>query len=320
MRDNRRTRVVLAVLLLTAFTLLTLDIRGGSGSGLRGLGQRVFGPVERAAAAVARPIGDFFDGLTNISSNQAKIAALTAENERLQQEVDGSASDQRRIAELDALLRVAGLGQYRTVPARVVAFGPAQGFAWTVTVDAGTRDGVRADMTVINGQGLVGRVISAGPSSSTVLLLVDPTFDVGARMAGSGEIGNVTGQGRAPLELEVFNQQAQLRSGDQVVTLGVNGGRPFVPGVPIGTVTQVKPTPGALSRTAFLAPYVNFTALDLVGIVIQPPRTNPRDSVLPPVPSPSPTASAGASATPGATTSPGTTPSPGGSPSSSSSP
>ena len=59
-----------------------------------------------------------------------------------------------------------------------------------------------------------------------------------------------------------------------------------MPGVPIGTVTQVKPTPGALSRTAFLEPYVDFTALDLVGIVIQPPRTNPRDSVLPPVPSP----------------------------------
>jgi rod shape-determining protein MreC len=314
MRDNRRTRVVLALLLLTAFTLITLDIRGGSGSGLRGLGQRVFGPVERAAAAVVRPISDFFDGLTNISSNEAKIAELTAENERLQQEVDSTSSDRRRIAELDALLRVAGLGQYRTVPARVVAFGPAQGFAWTVTVDAGTRDGVRPEMTVLNGQGLVGRVISAGPSSCTVLLLIDPTFDVGARMAGSGEIGNVTGQGRAPLELEVFNQQAQLESGDQVVTLGVNGGRPFVPGVPIGTVSQVKPTPGALSRTAFLTPYVNFTALDLVGIVIQPPRTNPRDSVLPPVPSPS------GSATPGATTSPGSTPSPGGSPSSSSSP
>ena len=80
MRDNRRTRVVLALLLLTAFTLITLDIRGGSGSGLRGFGQRVFGPVERAAAAVVRPITDFVDGLTNISSNADKIAALDAWN------------------------------------------------------------------------------------------------------------------------------------------------------------------------------------------------------------------------------------------------
>ena len=127
MRDNRRTRVVLALLLLTAFTLITLDIRGGSGSGLRGLGQRVFGPVERAAAAVVRPVSDFFDGLTNISSNAGEDRrAAPRENQRLQQLVDSTDSDRRRVEELDQLLRVAGLGQYRTVPAqrRRVRRGP----------------------------------------------------------------------------------------------------------------------------------------------------------------------------------------------------
>jgi rod shape-determining protein MreC len=99
MRDNRRTRVVLALLLLTAFTLITLDIRGGSGSGLRGFGQRVFGPVERAASAVVRPITDFIDGLTNISSNADKIAALEADNQRRHESTSDaeakSARDQR---------------------------------------------------------------------------------------------------------------------------------------------------------------------------------------------------------------------------------
>jgi len=314
MRDNRRTRVVLALLLLTAFTLITLDIRGGTGSvgsGLRGLGQSVFGPVERAAAAVVRPVGDFFDGLSNISSNAKKIAALEAQNQQLQQLVDSTDTDRRRAQELDQLLHVAGLGRYRMVPAQVIALSSAQGFAWTATVDAGTRDGVRSDMTVINGDGLVGRVISAGPSTCTVLLMIDPKFDVAARMAGSGEIGNVQGHGQAPVELELFNAQAQVVSGDQVVTLGLSHGRPFVPGVPIGEVTRVKPTPGALDRTAYLQPYVSFTSLDLVGIVTEPPRKNPRDSVLPPVPTPSSTlVTPGSTPSPGSTASPGVLPSP----------
>ena len=309
MRDNRRTRVVLAVLLLTAFTLITLDVRGAGGSGLRGLGQRVFGPVERAASAVVRPIGDFVDGLTNISSNASRISTLEADKARLQAQVDATESDRRRAQELDQLLHVAGLGRYRIVPAQVVALSSAQGFAWTATVDAGTRDGVHAEMTVLNGDGLVGRVISAGPSTCTVLLMIDPTFDVGARMASSGEIGNVQGRGRDPVELELMNPQAQVVAGDQVVTLGVNGGHPFVPGVPIGTVTQVKPTPGALSRTALLRTYVNFTSLDLVGIVIEPPRVNPRNSVLPPVPTPSSAASSSISPSPGSSGTPAVTPS-----------
>lgn len=76
------------------------------------------------------------------------------------------------------LLRVAGAGRYRTLPAQVIAVGPAQGFAWTVTIDAGELDGLEVDMTVINGAGLVGRVVEVGPRTATVVLLVDATTSV----------------------------------------------------------------------------------------------------------------------------------------------
>jgi len=77
------------------------------------------------------------------------------------------------------LLRVAGAGQYRVLPARVVAVGAKQEFSWTVTIDAGTRDGISRDLTVLNGQGLVGRVVEVGPWTSTVLLAVDPRLPAG---------------------------------------------------------------------------------------------------------------------------------------------
>jgi len=49
-------------------------------------------------------------------------------------------------------------------------------------------------------------------------------------------------------------------------------------------VTSVSPSTGVLVRTAAVQPYVDFSSLDLVSVITQAPRTDPRDSVLPPKP------------------------------------
>jgi rod shape-determining protein MreC len=173
----------------------------------------------------------------------------------------------------------------------VIAIGSAQTFSWTVTIDAGTRDGVRADMTVLDGDGLVGRVKTAGPSTATVLLAVDPESSVGVRLEGSLEVGFTTGQGiedDGALDLRLLDGQSTVAPGDRLVTFGSQGDTPYVPGVPVGAVRSVQGSPGSQTRTAVVAPYVDFTALDLVGVVVEPPRSDPRDAVLPPRPASSP--------------------------------
>ena len=291
MRDNPRTRLVFVLLLLTAFTLITLDARGGGTSlldRLRASTQSVFGPIERAAAAVVRPVSDFVDGVGSIGDNQQRISELEQENEALALELRTSELDRNRARELDELLGLAAIGQYRIVPTEVIAVGSARGFLRTVTIDAGSRDGISVDLTVVNGDGLVGRVIEVGSSTATILLLTDPEFVVGVRMAGSMELGTVRGGAAGPMGLELFNPQADLQVGDLMVTLGSRNGRPFVPGVPVGTVVNVRSTPGALTRSADVRTFVDVTTLDLVGVVVEPPRTDPRDSLLPtPTPSPS---------------------------------
>jgi rod shape-determining protein MreC len=306
MRDTRRTRVVLAVLLLTAFTFITLDARGGEGSILdraRETASSVLGPIERAAAAVVSPVADFIEGVTSINSNAEQIDALEAENDELRRQLLTAPLDQSRVDELDGLLRVASLGAYKIVPAQVIAVAAENGYARTVTVDAGTRDGIKRDQTVLNGDGLVGRVIAVGPGTATILLLTDPEFGVGSRLAGSGETGFLEGNGREPLALELYNPQAVVEEGNVVVTVGSPNGKPFVPGVPIGEVTDVLATPGGLSRLAEVEPYAQLTALNLLGIVIEPPRRNPRDALVAPTPAPSASPSS-------STTSPSPSPSP----------
>ena len=151
-------------------------------------------------------------------------------------------------------------------------------------------DGIKVDQTVINGDGLVGRVIEVGPTTATILLLTDPTFTVGARMAGSLEIGAVTGQGVDPLALELFNPQARARSRRPARHVGQSRkDRPFVPGVPIGEVIAVTPTPGALDPIGHGRPFANLTALRSGRRGRRTAAQGPARRVLPRRPRPAPT-------------------------------
>ncbi len=304
MRDSRRARVVLAILIIVSIVLITADERGGL-NGVKHLGSSIFGPPERVTASAWRPVSNFFSNLTRVNSNASKIQQLENQNADLQSRLNNEPYSAARVTELNRLLQIASKGQYRTVPAQVIAIGPAQGLAWTVTIDTGTRDGVQANMTVINGDGLVGRVTTASATVSTVLLIIDPTSKLGARLESSNELGFVTGEGLGSLQYQVLNPSANIAVGQRIVTFGDPNGRPYVPGVPIGTVTKVTGALGSQQRYALVKPFVDFTALDIVGVVIQAPRTDPRDSVLPAKPTPAPTVTVTVTASPTSTSSPG---------------
>jgi rod shape-determining protein MreC len=193
-----------------------------------------------------------------------------------------------------------------------------QGLEDTVTIDVGSGSGVRPDMTVMTADGLVGRVVRVGPATATVLLATDAASTVGSRLEDSKEIGVVQGAGRrglggggaTPLRFQLLNANAPLRPGQRLVTLGSQGERPYVPGVPIGTIERVERSLGSLTRTAYVRPFVHFTTLDVVGVVVAPPKSDPRDAVLPPRPAPKVTPTP----TPTVTPSPGGSPGPSGSP------
>ncbi len=306
--------MVLGVLLVVAVGLITLDHRGFAPVGsLRGAAAAIFGPVERVTADVTQPVAGFFGAVVGAPAANSKIQALQQENLRLRAELNTAQLGTADAAQLSRLLQLGGRGGYRLVAAHVIGIGV--GYEDTVSIDAGTRDGVRTDQTVINEAGLVGRVIQAGRDASTVLLATDASSAVGCRLEGSQEIGVVRGTGKSlsaqgGLRMELLDANAVLQPGQRIVTLGSVGGHPYVPGVPIGVITRVEATPGALTRTAIVRPFASFTALDVVGVVIVPPRHNPRDSVLPPAPSPSASPGSPANAPPGTSSSRSPAPSP----------
>lgn len=268
MRRPSARRPLVALLALTVL-LLVADLAGWSGTGnLRAAGAAVLGPLERVARSGAAGTRD--------------PNAPAAQREAMGFETPQAARALAEAERLSALLESPQTRDAPFVPARVVAVG-AQGPSGPerITVDAGSRDGITTDLTVVSAQGLVGRVVSTGPWTSDVLLVGSADLTVGVRVGRSGTLGALTGAAGArprpagQLSLELV-QRGVVRVGDSVSTMGSVGGRPFVAGIHVGTVSATDPARGQLAPTAAVTPSVDVTTLDIVGVLLSAPRTTPR--------------------------------------------
>jgi rod shape-determining protein MreC len=311
--DSRRTRLVLGVLLIIAIALITLDFRDGGASPARNVGADVFGPIERVTHDVTDPVASLFDSITGGPSAQSTIANLQQENAALRAQLSSAQLSKTARQQLTQLLQL-DAGGYRIIAANVIAAGGD--YSDTVTLDVGRNDGIKPDETVLNGSGFVGTITQVSEDTSTLLLADDASSVTGVQLQGSGEIGAVTGTGKSAsgppmLRLTLFDANAVLEPGQQVDTYASVGDQPEVPGVPVGTVVSVHSSDGSLTQTALVRPFVDFTALGVVGVVVQVPKHNPRTSILP-RPAPTVTITVTPSASSSASLAPGTLPSAGG--------
>lgn len=285
-REIRRRRTILVLVILASFTLIVLDARRSAGSPvepLRHAAAAVFGPLESGATSARQPVDNLRDRFAEVDRLKAENEKLKADNEKLISDLRTTDYARNRATELDRLLKVAP--KYTVTPARVIGMGSAQSFNHTVTIDAGTADGVRADMTVLNGDGLVGRVVRTTEATATVLLIGDRNSTVGGRLNSTMALGFVSGRGEvgssATLDYKLVDLKARPRVGDRIVTWGSSGNAPYVPGVPIGEVTTVTAVQGALGSTAQVKPFVDPSRIDLIGVVTGPPARAPRTTVPP---------------------------------------
>ncbi len=278
---NRPSRALLVALVLACLTLITLDSRDSSpiDPARRAVGE-VFGPAEVATAAAVRPFTAVPHWFRSRDSMQQDLLDLQAENSQLKSDIATQDYDRNRLEEYDGLTTAAHSLGYSLVPARVVGLGPSQSFSRTVTIDAGSDAGVHPDLTVINNDGLVGRVLRVTRTTATVLLIVDSDSVVGGRVGRSMEVGFLHGRGvlgsDGRLDLELVDDTAVPAKHDTVVTWGSEAGGPYVSGVPVGRVVSVYSSLRETAQRAVIDPFVDFGALDLVGVVVPSGTTSDR--------------------------------------------
>lgn len=311
---GNRSRLLLVVLLVTALFFITLDLRGVSlTKGSRSVTQTVLSPVQRTVSSIFSPVGRFFSDIKNFGKTKAELNQIEAQNKSLKTQLALNSDIKGELTQLKGVLDLAGRGNFKVVAARVIARGSASSFSQTITLDVGTSSGVRSDMTVISQDGLVGLVKSATSSSSIVLLMSDPSFKVGVRIARSQGIGVLSGEGSTSYSMTLLDPTGTIKVGDTLLTNGSENNKPFIPGVPVGQVVKVDDLVASLTQTATVESYANLNDLGVVSVILSAPTTAPSTPLVPtpnprvtiyvtPTPTPNPTLSPAATVTPTPTT------------------
>ena len=307
---GNRSRLLLVILLVTALFFITLDLRGVSlTKGSRSVTQTILSPVQRTVSTIFSPVGRFFSDVKNFGKTNAQLQEELALNKLLKSELAMSADTKGQLTQLKSVLDLAGRGNYKVAAARVIARGSASSFSQTITIDAGSSSGIRPNMTVISQNGLIGVVKSTTGSSAIVLLMSDPSFRVGVRIARSQSIGVLSGLGSTSYSLVLLDPAGTIKTGDILVTNGSDNNRPFVPGVPVGVVVGVDSSDGSLTQTATVYSYANLNDLGVVSVILSAPTTAPSQPLLP-TPNPTVTVYVTPAPVPTAPTTAGPTPTP----------
>ena len=300
-----RSRLLLIILIVTSLFLITLDLRGVKIlDGVRSGTQNVLSPFQKAGSTVVSPFRNFFGDVTHLGRTRNEIEKLKADNARLKNQLLQRKSADAELAQLKSVLDLAGRAGYKVLAARVISQGASTSFTQTITIDAGTTSGVRQNMTVVSGEGLVGVVKESYLNSALIMLATDPDFKVGVRIAGTQQIGILSGRGSKRAELQLLDNQQIVKVGDVLLARGSTNNRPFVPGIPVGVISAVDNTAGSIAQTASVMLYPNFSALGVVSVVLSAGKNNPGDALVPaaPQPTPVPTVTIYATPSPTATT------------------
>jgi rod shape-determining protein MreC len=273
---HRRTGYLLLAVLLGQVILISAQVTTPSGT--RVLQAVTFGLFSQVQLGTAR----LFGSVRGIWDGYIALRGQYHENERLQAElmaVRVRLQEQQALAlrgaQLEALLELKGRTSLKTIAADVIAGDATNGVLQRITIDRGSQDGLRKDMAVIGGAGIVGRVIETSLSAAKVQLLIEQEAGAGALLERTGAGGVVQGHDDStelPLKMDFVSNLADVKPGDQVVTSGLDG--IFPRGFPVGEVARAEAGPGLYKRI-WLKPAVDFAALGIVLVVLEPQPQSP---------------------------------------------
>ena len=236
-----------------------------------------------AFAEVQRAMSAGVSGIRRLWGGYVGLRNLSSENEALKKQLAAAQIEvqrQRALADrsrgFERLLNLRDQSSLMTAAAEIIGASATPDFR-TLTIDKGTRDGLRPDMAVISPAGIAGRVVIPSARSAKVQLLVDLNAAAGAIVARTRAQGVVVGVGGDRLRMDYVSDVSDVIVGDLVVSSGIDGIYPK--GFVIGRVESIDRGGGAYRRI-MVHPAVDFSSLEEVLVVVTPTAAaEPADGV-----------------------------------------
>lgn len=264
------------LLLLTVICIMLLFAgyaTGYAGEPIRIICNYVFVPMQKGLDYVGESI--------SINSDDTKTKEqLIAENAQLQEQIDELSTQltntRLQQSELDTLRELYDLDQtyadYKTTGAHVIGKGTSNWFN-TFTIDKGSKDGIKVDMNVIAGSGLVGIVTDVGKNYAVVRAIIDDTSNVSGMILSNNDNCIVSGNLKSMTESNMItfsnleDSEDKVSTGDSVVTSNISD--KYLPGLLIGYVTDITEDNNNLTKSGEITPVVDFKHLQDVLVITQ---------------------------------------------------
>jgi rod shape-determining protein MreC len=269
--NPRRGAVVLAVVLVGCVLILSARAPGRAGRGtlLQSWILTASAPAINVIASVSRSFWDAVGTARETLTARSENARLRTDLERAQRELFRLRAEVEQLG-ADNRLTAAGSalpGILRSVPILLVE---RRSGVLSALIAAGSSEGVVPDSPLAVPAGLVGRVVTVGRGVSRAQLLPDASAAAGARIARTGELGVVRGDGKGFLTLNNIATTSSVARGDWIESAGIDGIYPR--GIPIGRVDSVS-RGNKLFLEIRVAPAADFARLTDVLLLSPSPAT-----------------------------------------------
>ena len=280
-KQVRRRRAVLVLLIVVALVMISATFSQSNSGPLHTVQQgvaSVFAPLEDGASRALKPARDLVNWVSETFNARGENSSLKTDVQKLRAKLARAQSAEGENEQLKKLLgldRQGVLAGYKPVTARVVGASPTVWYS-TVTVNAGSGDGVAVNDPVINGDGLIGRVTDVTHFTSKVTLITDSQSSVSAKVLPNGPQGVAEPEAGDPstMLLDFIDKNQPIHQGQMVVTAGWTNGAlsSWAPeGIPIGEVRETTVGQQETYQNVHITPYADMRNLDYVQVATQGP-------------------------------------------------
>lgn len=263
---------VMIVTIVTIILLIIIGITFGgrdnitSGENLAG---NILTPIQKFFYLGSDFISDFIHPVANVWKLDGQNKKLREENIKLQNQIIKLKLKVQEIDDLENLYNALNYAKEKNienyVTCNVIAKDPGNWFN-LFTIDAGLKDGITKNSTVMNGDGLIGLVYEVGDTWAKVITIIDNRSRVSFEILSdkNSNIGLINGSGDKNLKGYLFDTETKAEIGDYIVTSGL-GLHPK--GIIIGKIKDVIVKEDELLENIIVEPNVNFKKLDRVFVI-----------------------------------------------------
>jgi len=261
--------ILLVIVLIAGLFIASWSLQGASGA---------VGRVARTAVVlVQKPIAALTDKITAGIGSSFSDEALSAENEKLKKEIDSlkleltkmrmSKEQYTQLKDLSEIFNAKNSPHDFTYQSATVLSLDRTGVFNNFTIDVGSELGIERNSVVLNGDGLIGRVISSGEGWANVIAVIDESNNIGFQVSSSGKssLGVCHGRGDGTLVGNMLDEEGFAEEGDLAVTSGIGGIYPA--GIIIGKVTKAEFSVGSALMNIEIEPVIDFKRLRKVLVI-----------------------------------------------------